>query len=91
MPRESLAWRLTQPPTTRDGHEETLYALAADIADLARETHQGGFALETIRRKMQLEAQFDRLADSIALAKTKRRTSAPRAPAAARGADAPPG
>ncbi len=61
------------PPTTRDGHEETLYALAADIADLARETHQGGFALETIRRKMQLEAQFDRLADSISLAKTKRR------------------
>lgn len=28
-------------PTTRDGHEETLYALAADIADLARETHRG--------------------------------------------------
>ena len=61
------------PPTTRDGHEETLYDLAADMGDLARETHQGGFALETIRRKMQLEAQFDRLADSIALAKTKRR------------------
>ena len=61
------------PPTTRDGHEETLYALAGDMAELARETGRGGFDLATFRRKMQLEAQFDRLADSIHLAKTKRR------------------
>ena len=60
-------------PTTRDGYEQTLYALAADVADLAREAHRGGFALGTIRRKMQLEAQLDRLADLIRLAKTKRR------------------
>ena len=61
------------PPTTRDGHEETLYALAADIADLTRETRKMGFAAGTFLRRMQLEAQFDRLADSISLAKTKRR------------------
>jgi hypothetical protein len=60
-------------PTTRDGHEETLYALAADIADLAKQTRRMDFSAGTFLRKMQLEAQFDRLADSIRLAKTKRR------------------
>ncbi len=73
MPRASLAWKLTPPPTTRDGHEETLFALAADIADLATQTRRMDFAAGTVLRKMQLEAQFDRLADSICLAKTKRR------------------
>ena len=61
------------PPTTRDGHEETLFALAADIAALATQTRRMDFAAGTCLRKMQLEAQFDRLADSICLAKTKRR------------------
>ena len=61
------------PPTTRDGHEETLFALAADIAALATQTRRMDFVAGTFLRKMQLEAQFDRLADSIRLAKTKRR------------------
>ena len=50
-----------------------LFALAADIADLATQTRRMDFAAGTFLRKMQLEAQFDRLADSICLAKTKRR------------------
>ena len=61
-------------PTTRDGHEETLYALAADIADPCQRNAPGGDLLsEPSAARCQLEAQFDRLADSISLARTKRR------------------
>ena len=60
-------------PTTRDGYEETLYALAFDISDIARQSRKMNFTAGIYLRKMQLEAQFDRLADSLDLAKTKRR------------------
>jgi hypothetical protein len=55
-------------PTTRDEYEETMWQLLADMQSLRGKE----FDFDRSKRAMQLERQFNRLADQIELAKTKR-------------------
>lgn len=70
---------LTRQPADRDGFERALYELGAEIARLrdvgddARDAGDVTVGQASFRRALQLRAQFDELADLIALARSKRR------------------
>jgi hypothetical protein len=61
-------------PTTRQDYEETLWQLAETVIQTNRKTKidRPDYS-ENILRSMQLENQFNQVADQIELAKTKRR------------------
>jgi cytochrome c556 len=60
------------PPKTRAEYEATLYDLARQANTLPRPKDYEGELSNEVRR-LQLEAQFDKVADEISLAKKKRR------------------
>ena len=65
---------LYEQPTTRDQYESTLWQLLKDAGAIRTEADKkSGHDAKLNRRAMQIDSQFDLLADQINLAKSKRR------------------
>ncbi len=71
-------WEVERHPKTREEYKTTLEKLAYAMVDAHRKHEESkkakdGGNYDWFSRRMQLEAQFDEVADQIDLAKTKRR------------------